>query len=410
MLARHDGRVVLVSGAVPGERVVARVERVSRKVVFAATVDVVDASPDRRDTTLDPLCGGMSYAHITLERQRRMKAEIIRDAFRRIARLPIADVIPVAASPERDYRLRGRLHVHGGRAGFYLERTHRVCDPATTGQFRQDALDAVSRLLTRLGPAAAGVASLVIAENVAASQRVIHLEPSPGAEAWPTSDSLADLAGVTGVTAATNGGRPIGLSGEGRVVDTTTDLCGPTDELPADLTWARSAPSFFQGNRYLAGQLMLRVIQEAIGDRVLDLYAGVGLFSVGLAARGARVTAVEGDPVSAADLALNADQLGGAVTSRQTTVEAAAMTTSAGAFDTIVLDPPRTGASAEAVSAVAGLQAQRIVYVSCDPATLARDSASLSAGYRLSSIEAFDLFPNTPHVETLAVFDRRSGA
>jgi 23S rRNA (uracil1939-C5)-methyltransferase len=208
------------------------------------------------------------------------------------------------------------------------------------------------------------------------------------------------------VTTVTRG-RLVLIAGEGRVTDTARDLCGEAGLLPDDVTWTRTAASFFQGNRFLTGALLLQVLGHVHGRRVLDLYAGVGLFSVGLAARGADVLAVEGDAVSVADLELNALRWGTRLTTRQAPVEAALMTLPAGRCDTVVLDPPRTGASPEAVAGIVALAADRVVYVSCDPATLARDAALLVAGgYRLASLEAFDLFPNTAHVETLAVFDR----
>src|SRR5262245_47253571 len=111
MLARLDGQVVLVSGAIPGERVTAAVERVTRQVIWARTIDVRDASPDRRAPVCDPACGGLSYAHIADERQRTLKAAVIADAFRRLAKVPLETPPEVVASPETAYRLRARLHV-----------------------------------------------------------------------------------------------------------------------------------------------------------------------------------------------------------------------------------------------------------------------------------------------------------
>jgi tRNA/tmRNA/rRNA uracil-C5-methylase (TrmA/RlmC/RlmD family) len=407
MLARHEGRVVLVSGAIPGETVVARVESVSKKVMLAATVDVVDASPDRRSPHCDPACGGSLYAHIAIERQRALKAEVVADAFRRIAKIPLDANVPVAASPEHGYRLRGRLHVQRGRAGFFLERTHQLCDAGATAQFGDDTLAVVDRLLGWMGDDADAVESIVVGENVAASERVLHLEPTEGRDVSHLAERTLAIDGLTGVTSVSRG-RLVRIAGEGRVTDTARDLCGSTDVLPADVSWTRTAASFFQGNRFLTGTLLERVLQHVRGRRVLDLYAGVGLFSVGLAARGADVLAVEGDAVSVADLELNAARWSSRLTTRQSAVEAALATLPPGRCETVVLDPPRTGASPEAVDGVVALGAARIVYVSCDPATLARDAARLVAGgYRLVSIEAFDMFPNTAHVETLAVFDRQ---
>ena len=119
MIARHEGQVLLVLGAIPGERVVARVERAERRVAFAETVRVLEASHDRRDVASDPRCGGCAYAHVTYERQLALKTDVVADAFTRIGHLPLDAVVPIAASPERGSRMRARLHVQDGRAGFY---------------------------------------------------------------------------------------------------------------------------------------------------------------------------------------------------------------------------------------------------------------------------------------------------
>lgn len=405
MLARHEGRVVLVSGAIPGERVVVRLERVTRKVAFAATVAVLDESPDRRAPRCDPACGGAAYAHIGVERQRALKAEVVVDVFRRIGRISLEDAVVVAPSPELAYRLRGRLHVHAGRAGFFHERSHRWCDAAATGQFKDETLPVVAQVVEWLGAGADTCESIQVAENVTASERVLHLEPVPGGRVRHPAGGPLPIAGLTGLTTSA-GGRMTLIAGEGRVTDSARVLTG-SDLLPDDVTWTRTAASFFQGNRFLTGALLMRVLECARGPRVLDLYAGVGLFSVGLAAQGASVTAVEGDATSVGDLEINATRWASTLNIRQAAVEAALSTMPPAAFDTIVLDPPRTGASPDAIRSVVALGAGRLIYVSCDPATLARDAALLVAGgYRLSSVEAFDLFPNTAHVEMLAVFDR----
>jgi tRNA/tmRNA/rRNA uracil-C5-methylase (TrmA/RlmC/RlmD family) len=124
-----------VAGAIPGERVVARVERVAKAVAHADTVDVLTASPDRRPAA-DWRCGGRDYAHVAYERQRALKSEIIADAFRRLARLPLATLPPVMPSEERGYRLRARLHASGGRLGFFREGSHALCDAGATGSCR----------------------------------------------------------------------------------------------------------------------------------------------------------------------------------------------------------------------------------------------------------------------------------
>src|SRR5687768_7341217 len=134
MLARHEGQVVLVWGAIPGERVRARVERVGKGVLYADTVEVLDASADRRGAGPDWRCGGNVLAHVAYERQLRLKGEIVRDAFGRIGRVPLAETPAVIGSPEQGYRMRARLHARRRQLGFYREGTHDLCSPAFTGQ------------------------------------------------------------------------------------------------------------------------------------------------------------------------------------------------------------------------------------------------------------------------------------
>ena len=123
MIARHDGQVILVLGAIPGERVRATIERVEKRLAFATATEVLVPSPDRRGDARDPRCGGCLYAHVAYPRQLRMKAEVVADAFVRLGRIPLAEPVPVAPSPEHGYRIRARLHVRGGRLGL-LPRGH----------------------------------------------------------------------------------------------------------------------------------------------------------------------------------------------------------------------------------------------------------------------------------------------
>jgi tRNA/tmRNA/rRNA uracil-C5-methylase (TrmA/RlmC/RlmD family) len=197
------------------------------------------------------------------------------------------------------------------------------------------------------------------------------------------------------------------LAGAERVSDTAVDLFpeASTRPIPAGTTWSRTAASFFQGNRHLLGALVGHVIAQVHGSTVADLYAGVGLFAVAIAAQGRRVLAIEGDRTSAADLVVNAAPFAMLETHRQA-VEHAVPRLRPRAFQTVVIDPPRTGLSREAMAALVGLEAPRIVFVSCDVATLARDAAKLTQrGYEMVSLQAFDMFPNTGHVEAVAVFD-----
>ena len=170
----------------------------------------------------------------------------------------------------------------------------------------------------------------------------------------------------------------------------------------------RQPASFFQANRFLLPDLVLTVLDSTrAADSVLDLYAGVGLFSVALAAAGhERITAVEGDRYSGSDLCENAARYPGVLQAVVGRVEDY-LQRSRERAQTIIVDPPRTGISREAMESIARRGAEHVIYVSCDPPTMARDARRLlDAGYRMAALNGFDLFPNTPHVETVGVFDR----
>jgi 23S rRNA (uracil1939-C5)-methyltransferase len=406
MIARHDGRIVFVAGAIPGERVKAQVERTARGVIWARTIEVLDASDARRAVGADPACGGLDFLHIAYDRQCALKAQIVTDAFRHIGKMQI-EAAPAAPSPEHGFRLRTRLHLQQGRAGFFKEGTHTWCDPRPGRQLSDATCAAIDDVLAALSAQRDAWAEIVVSENVKGSERIVHLvERSDGQAADVTSLELP--AGVIGLSAGS--GRQRQTLGAERLSDTAADLFGSESPIPAATRWLRGPRSFFQGNRFLTGALVRHVLESAHGDRVLDLYAGVGLFAVALAAGGCQVVAVEGDPESAADLQVNADAVG----ERLRAVHAAVEDVSAsggGRFDAVIVDPPRAGLSPRALERVRAVRAGRVVYVSCDPATLARDAAHLAAaGYRLDRVQVLDLFPNTAHVETVVVLTRRAEA
>jgi tRNA/tmRNA/rRNA uracil-C5-methylase (TrmA/RlmC/RlmD family) len=410
MIARHHGQVVLVRGAIPGERVRALVERAEKRLAYAVTRTIVEASADRRTPSADPLCGGNLYGYIAYPRQLALKRDIISDAFARLGRLPLDASIDVAGSPERAYRMRARCHVRGPRAGFYREGTHQLCDPAVTGQLLPESAAALQRIAASMDRDAPGAAlSIELAENIAGDQRSMHLELAPGARidaaALARIGREAAVAGITALGTAT--GRLLEW-GDPVIADPLEAVTGGR-VTAGDLR--RQPASFFQGNRFLVATLVTAMMDAVPAEgEILDLYAGVGVFAVALAAAGhLEVTAVEGDRTSGTDLRRNATPYAPRLAAHVQRVEDYLASRSGAAAGCILVDPPRTGLSKEAADAIVHHAAPRIVYVSCDAPTLARDARRLvDTGYRLSAIRAFDLFPNTPHVETLAVFDRVS--
>jgi len=395
MIARVEGQVVLVTGAIPGESVRARVERVGRGVAYADTVGIERPSPDRRDVFVDPRCGGCLYGHIAYARQLEIKGQVIADAFQRIGRLPLPGAVAVAASPEDGYRMRARLHVRGPRIGFYRENTHELCDVRQTRQL----LPATCDVLERLGAAMAslaveGVGEIELSESIDASERAIFLDASGDIDAR-TVERLAGLEGVTGVAS------PSASRGSPFVTDRLSI------DAAVSVALRRHVLAFFQGNRHLLAALVSHVVAQLPREEdVVDLYAGAGLFAVFAAAvRGARVVAVESDRVAAADLGVNADAIGASVTAVHQAVED--FVRHPRPASTVIVDPPRVGMSREAVTGVTNMKPARLIYVSCDVATLARDARRIvDAGYAIERVDAFDMFPNTPHVETVVLFAR----
>jgi 23S rRNA (uracil1939-C5)-methyltransferase len=412
MLARHQGQVVLVSNAIPGERVRARIERTGKGVAFAETLDVVTASPDRR-ASADLRCGGNVLAHVAYPRQLRLKGEIIHDAFARIGRVPLPAPPEVIGSPEEGYRMRARLHATDGRLGFYREGTHQLCDPAVTRQLLPSTVDWIRQaesLIER--DRMLGLAGVEIAEDMPGEQRACHLELHAGADA---SEFAALSEGLRGLSAQASDHADVSvLAGDPVVADSVQ----VRENDPASaVRLRRDARAFFQGNRFLLERIVRHVVSLVPPGPVVDLYAGVGLFGLALAATGAEsVTLVEGDPISGADLLANAEPYIDRAKVVRMSVEGF-LTSSAAAHRkhrepddgraTFVADPPRTGFSKEALASLIRLEPARIVYVSCGVATLARDTrALLDAGYELGAVSGIDLFPNTAHVETIALFTR----
>jgi 23S rRNA (uracil1939-C5)-methyltransferase len=433
MLARHDGQVVLVAGAIPGERVRARIERVNKGMAFATTLAVIQPSSARRETVGDPSCGGNVYAHVAYSEQAAIKREVLRDALRHGGRIEWPGDLPVSSSPEHGYRMRARLHVRKGRVGFFREGTHDLCDCAGTGQLLPASIEAV-RAFVDATPRAVrdAIDAIELTESIAADERVLHIQWAPHTrintlpldEIW-NLDRLA-LPALTGISCDDpSTGLARTISGQPWVSDPLDALMrSAAAPSPAQSRLRHHAASFFQGNRYLVPDLVGAVHRAAglgLDTRddsgpIVDLYAGVGLFAITLAAHlsdvananaDARIVAVEGDPSSARDLAANAEPFTRSLQVEHSSVEryldryaSAPLPPSS----TLIVDPPRTGMSKQALDGVLRARASRLVYVSCDVATLSRDlRRMLEAGYKLDHLEAFDLFPNTAHVESLAV-------
>jgi 23S rRNA (uracil1939-C5)-methyltransferase len=401
-LGRVEGRVLFVPRAHAGDRVLARVTQVHPGWAEGAIEQLIAPSPQRRASPCRyfPRCGGCAYQDLAYEAQLGLKEAVLRESLAR-AGCPFDGPVSVHPSPERGWRMRAALHfapgVSGLRLGLRQEGTRRVVDLEECLQL-SDAMNAAARLVRD---------RLASRPAFARAARGLHLLESP------TGDALAAVleanvppSGVPGLAAAVGDGG--GLGGLGV-------------RASRRLHWVRGSPyvearvlglllrthveSFFQGNRFLLEPLA-RAVVDAVprGGRTIDVYAGVGLFSLPLAARGAdEVLAVERSAVAAEDARANARANGLAnVRVRCEEAEAALATLPASADESIVVDPPRTGLGHAVVEAVAGRGPRAVVYVSCDPPTLGRDLALFAGrGYAPASVQVFDLFPDTFHLEAV---------
>ena len=407
-LGRRDGRVILVPRAHPGDRVRVRLAAVHPGWVEGTLVEVLEAAPERRPSPCPyvPVCGGCAYQDLSYDAQLRVKEVVLRESLAR-AGVRWEGTVKVHASPERGWRLRASLHFspsEGGlRLGLRQEGTRRVVDVEECLQLSERMNRAARALREALLDRPAlwpRVRGLDLLESPDGGTLLGVVETNLAAPEAPTLASLAGrVPGLDGLGVAT-GRRLHWLQGPSHV---EAQVLG--------VTLRAHARSFFQANRFLLEPLARTVVDlvPAAESRVIDLYAGVGLFALPLAARGERdVLAVEWAHLAAEDARWNARRNG----LEQVRVVAGDVATAlAGvrpeARERIVLDPPRSGVSPEVARLLADRAPQAIVYVSCDPPTLGRDLSRLAArGYRPDTMHLFDLFPDTFHMETVVRLQR----
>jgi tRNA/tmRNA/rRNA uracil-C5-methylase (TrmA/RlmC/RlmD family) len=381
-VARHEGRVVFVRHSLPGERVVALVtEDRGGGFCRADAVRVLTASADRVDPPCSHAgpgrCGGCDWQHASADAQRALKAAVVREQLARLARL--SDVpVTVEALPGGllGWRTRVRYAIDpAGRTALRRHRSHEL-EPVRHCPLGTDAVAAAT-----------------------------------GDRDWPPGADIEVVGtGPTVLLAAAADDDPRAPAG-GSVLD------GPARvrERAAGRDWELAATGFWQVHPAAADVLagcVLDFLAPAPGETALDLYAGAGLFAGLLAAAvgpAGRVVAVEADPQAAADARANLAPAAAGTAA----VEVRAVRVSAGllgglgiAPDVAVLDPPRAGAGPDVLTALLALRPRAVAYVSCDPAALARDlRAAVDAGWRLTRLRAFDCFPMTQHVETVALLE-----
>jgi 23S rRNA (uracil1939-C5)-methyltransferase len=409
-LGRHQGQVVFVPRAVPGDRVRVRIEAATGGYVRGRIEQVVGRAPGRRDApcAIFDRCGGCAYQGYDYPGQLALKEAVLRETLAR-GRAEWPGPIVMHPSPEVGWRIRASLHVaygsDGVRLGLHEEGSHRVTDLDTCLQLSpamNGAQRALAKALGRRPDWARHVHDIDLAEAPDGGQLVASvetdLEPPAAAALGGLADDVPALTGLGVMAGEGRGRRFMPLRGEPWIDATVQGV-----RLRAHVR------SFFQGNRFLLDDLVAAVTRlTPAGGTVLDLYAGVGLFALPLAARADRVRGIEIDPGAVGDAERNVERSGlDNVRIERGDVAAALRGMETGVDERVVLDPPRAGAGAEVVRAIARRRPLSIVYVSCDPATLARDLKELAAGgYVPEAVELFDLFPDTFHLETVVALRR----
>ena len=408
-LARTADGVLLIPGLLPGERAWVEAGPPRRGVRRGQLLDLIQPSPDRvaPECPYFGRCGGCQHQHISYARQLQLKQEILRECLERIGKLRVEVPIAAVASEPWHYRNRISLRVEKTAASFqvgYLQAaSHELCpvdDCPIASPALQDVIGQLSRgTLAPCFPDGVVELELFASEEDRSLWATVYSSQSAPADfgdAW--RGALQQFASVCW---AQTSQRRDAASGMDTVVGS-----GAVTYRVGEYQYRVSHHSFFQTNRFLLRPMIEATLAEISGARALDLYAGVGLFTVPLAQRFERVVAVESHPAAAADLAVNVNVAGAHVRSYHKTVESFLESTSHN-WDLILVDPPRTGLSKPVREHLIRLRTPRLAYVSCDPTTLARDLAALAAsGYRLASIHLLDLFPQTFHMETIAHLSR----
>jgi 23S rRNA (uracil1939-C5)-methyltransferase len=393
-LGRHEGRVIFVPYAIPGETVLVELVEARARWGRARLLQVLEPSLHRVEPPCpyfgQDKCGGCQFQHIDYEAQAEYKREVVLDQLARLGGLPDANVQEIIGAAEPwSYRNHVQFHTTPqGKLGFLTADTHHVI---TIGEcLITDPL--LDELWTALDMDWPQLHRLSLRCGSATGDRMAIFELNE----YEDFDIEVDFSVSCVILLAD--GEAVVLMGNAYL-----------EEQVAGRDYRVSANSFFQVNT-AGAEALVALVHEGLAptssDTLVDLYCGVGLFGLSLADRVGRVVGVESDPSAAADFRFNAqgmDQV--ALIEDKAQV---ALPRIKEPIDLLVLDPPRSGAGQGVIEQFARLKPRRIAYVSCDPATLARDARHLTeSGFKLREVQPVDLFPQTYHVESVALFVRQ---
>lgn len=360
-----ENLTVFVPLSVKGDKLRVEIRKLQGRTAFAKIFEIIEPAEKR----IEPkciyfgTCGGCDFQQMAYEAQLEAKVDILRDSLKRIGKIDFKDEIPIIPSPQQyNYRLRTQLHADTKKQtiGFFKRQSHEVIDARSCPILVPELEQTLNKLRQDL-----------VWEDFSPS--MLHIETA---------------------------------SGNAAVSVYSEELIEPTEEIFYEFNGERyffNARSFFQGNAYLIDQLVETAVGQAEGKTALDLYCGVGLFSLSLAKSFEKVLGVEANQMAIDFANKNAEQ------ARLEHVEFHAQRVSdfltendSQVIDLVLLDPPRSGVKRSTLEKIANLKAPKITYVSCNPSTLSRDLERLRAkDYQIEKITALDLFPQTHHVETV---------
>jgi 23S rRNA (uracil1939-C5)-methyltransferase len=388
-LARRDG-VVFVPFVIPGELVEAEIASRKRGTAFARLCRVMEPSPHRVEPPCPVfgVCGGCHWQHIAYPAQPGFKADILKESLRRMAKIHV-DAVPVLSGEPWGYRRRANIKIsEEGQVGFFGSGSHTVVETPRC-LLLAEPLNAVTAALKERRDLLCGITEIEAACDDGGAALCLH---GDGVTAGRAAALRGALPGVRGV-----------ISAEGDVWDGEAAVVFDVLGMRLRIT----AGNFFQANAALNRGMVaaaLDMLGPLEGKAVLDAYAGAGNFTLPLARAAAHVTAVEGNPRAARDARENLAAHG--LSNGHVFSGALEQARPAEPPYAALVDPPRTGLSRTAVDKLLELAPNKLLYVSCDPATLARDLGLLRRAYELKQIRLADLFPQTYHLEALALLER----
>jgi 23S rRNA (uracil1939-C5)-methyltransferase len=408
-LAHQDGATIFAPYLLPGEEAFIAPTEHKKHFIRGRVREITLASPERIDPGCPhfTLCGGCHYQHIPYDAQVRYKSDILRETLRRLAHLDWRGEITAHPSPSWEYRNRAQWKFRpvavpsGARLeiGYFRPRSTSLCPIELCPILSPGLADTFNRLKAAVGEGALPASLREIeafVDDTGTSQLLTvtlsKFTDSPGVLAQKVISIVPSAASVL---LQLDEGEERYLHGPGHIATRA-----------AGFVYRVSHRSFFQVNRFLIEELVAAVVTAAgAGATIFDLYAGAGLFTLPFSQQFERVLAVESNASSSEDLATNSSSHLN-IETRNVSVEEF-LASSPTKPDTVFLDPPRAGLAPEACAALASLSPARIVYLSCDPSTLARDIASLIAhGYAARSIDFLDVFPQSFHIESLVTLER----